>query len=150
MASNINYINVDESFPIAGQDNDSQGFRDNFATIKSSLASAKTEITNLQDNTAKLNVNNNFNQNEISNAKLRNTPFQILFNGNGTVEWLTGSPSNVFRVNSTWPKRVNPTNPFTVTTNQPVLVDIWTTDGITFYGHYYGNYVTIAQDDGII
>jgi hypothetical protein len=42
MASNINYVNVDESFPVAGQDNDSQGFRDNFATIKSSLASAKS------------------------------------------------------------------------------------------------------------
>ena len=200
MASNINYINIDESFPIAGQDNDSQGFRDNFATIRTSLAAAKTEITNLQDNTAKLNVNNNFNQTEISNAKLRNTPHvffnkninqadthnllfsdgsyqqlninnsanidledfrppngaqvqykvQILFNGSGTVEWLTGSPSNIFRVNSTWPKRVNPVTPFTVTTNQPVLVDIWTTDGITFYGHYHGNYVTIAQDDGIV
>ena len=30
MASTINTANIDETYPIAGQDNDSQGFRDNF------------------------------------------------------------------------------------------------------------------------
>ena len=37
MASNINYVNVDETFPVAGQDNDSQGFRDNFSTIRNGI-----------------------------------------------------------------------------------------------------------------
>ena len=37
MASNINPNNVDTTYPIAGQDNDSQGFRDNFTNIKTCL-----------------------------------------------------------------------------------------------------------------
>ena len=37
MASNINPANVDGTYPIAGQDNDSQGFRDNFSVIKNTV-----------------------------------------------------------------------------------------------------------------
>jgi hypothetical protein len=46
--STINYSGIDQLFPIAGQDNDSQGFRDNFATIKTGLQTAHDEITELQ------------------------------------------------------------------------------------------------------
>lgn len=60
MASNIISTTIDADFPVAGQDNDSQGFRDNFAIIKSSLASANTEVTDLQDNSAFTNKDNNF------------------------------------------------------------------------------------------
>ena len=28
---------IDQTYPVAGQDNDSQGFRDNFSNIKTSL-----------------------------------------------------------------------------------------------------------------
>tara|TARA_B100000780_G_C21073439_1_gene432014 strand:- start:252 stop:977 length:726 start_codon:yes stop_codon:yes gene_type:complete len=48
MASNINSNNVDGTFPIAGQDNDSQGFRDNFTNIKTNFTNAKTELEDLQ------------------------------------------------------------------------------------------------------
>lgn len=48
MASNINANNIDGTFPIAGQDNDSQGFRDNFTNIKTNFTNAKTEIEDLQ------------------------------------------------------------------------------------------------------
>ena len=48
MSSNINTNTIDTKYPIAGQDNDTQGFRDNFASIKNNLTSAKTEITDLQ------------------------------------------------------------------------------------------------------
>ena len=73
MASNINYASIDETYPIAGKDNDSQGFRDNFGFIKNSLTSAKSEIENLQDNTVKLNQDNSFNfENTISKAQLKN------------------------------------------------------------------------------
>ena len=68
MASNINYANINENFPVAGQDNDTQVFRDNFDTIKNSLSSAKSEVTDLQNNTAKLNVDNDFDGNTIANA----------------------------------------------------------------------------------
>jgi len=70
MASNIDSTSIDATFPVAGQDNNSQGFRDNFNIIKSNFASAKSEITNLQDNTAKLNANNNFAGNQLSGAVL--------------------------------------------------------------------------------
>lgn len=48
MASNINPTNIDGNYPVAGQDNDSQGFRDNFTNIKNNLQFAKTEIDDLQ------------------------------------------------------------------------------------------------------
>ena len=68
MASNINSDAIDALYPVAGQDNDSQGFRDNFSTIKNSLATAKTEITTLQNDTAKKNADNDFNGNKIQEA----------------------------------------------------------------------------------
>jgi len=54
MASNINPNNIDGAYPIAGQDNDSQGFRDNFTNIKTNLEYAETEITTLQSNVVDL------------------------------------------------------------------------------------------------
>lgn len=47
--SSINPNNINGSYPIAGQDNDSQGFRDNFTNIKNNLKFAGDEITDLQD-----------------------------------------------------------------------------------------------------
>jgi hypothetical protein len=48
MASQINPNNIDTTYPIAGQDNDSQGFRDNFTNIKSNFSFAESEIDDLQ------------------------------------------------------------------------------------------------------
>ena len=50
MSSNINPNNIDGTYPIAGQDNNSQGFRDNFTNTKLNFTFAATEITALQDN----------------------------------------------------------------------------------------------------
>lgn len=52
MASLINTTNIDIAYPIAGQDNDSQGFRDNFTNIKSNLDQTKLEIEELQPGVA--------------------------------------------------------------------------------------------------
>ena len=48
MASNINPVNIDITYPIAGQDNDTKGFRDNFTNIKNNFSVAAKEITNIQ------------------------------------------------------------------------------------------------------
>lgn len=48
MSSSINYTAIDEDYPVPGQDNNSQGFRDNFSAIKSGLQFAKNEIEELQ------------------------------------------------------------------------------------------------------
>jgi hypothetical protein len=49
MTSQINFAAIDAEYPVAGQDNDSQGFRDNFSAMQAALITAKTEITELQD-----------------------------------------------------------------------------------------------------
>lgn len=48
MSSNINFSSIDAAFPVAGQDNNTQGFRDNFNSIKVGLQTAKSEISDLQ------------------------------------------------------------------------------------------------------
>ena len=65
MASNIVPDTIDDAYPVTGQDNDSQGFRDNFNTIKTNFTYSKQEIENLQDNTAKTNEENNFFENDL-------------------------------------------------------------------------------------
>lgn len=67
--SAIAYTQIDETFPVAGQDNNSQGFRDNFSYIKTALSVAQTEITSLENNTAKTNDDNDFNGQLIENAE---------------------------------------------------------------------------------
>ena len=49
MTSQINSNNIDGSYPVAGQDNNSQGFRDNFTNIKVNFQDASDEITDLQN-----------------------------------------------------------------------------------------------------
>ena len=70
-ASLINFGSVDATYPVAGQDNNSQGFRDNFGTIKTGLGQASTEITALQNNAAFKNANNDFGQYVLSNAVIK-------------------------------------------------------------------------------
>jgi len=71
--SNIVSSNIDENYPVAGIDNDSQGFRDNFNQIKIALSTANAEITDLETTAARLNVDNNFNGAQIQNALFYNT-----------------------------------------------------------------------------
>ena len=53
MASNIISDTIDAAYPVAGVDNDTQGFRDNFTVIKTGLATATSEISTLQSSTCK-------------------------------------------------------------------------------------------------
>ena len=69
-SSSIN-SNINDNFPVAGQDNDTQVFRDNFNTIKTSLASAKTEINEVLGAAARLDNDNDFGLNIIQNAVLQ-------------------------------------------------------------------------------
>jgi len=93
--SNINYLGINENFPVAGQDNDTQTFRDNFDTIKTSLRYAKEEITNLETNAAKLNDDNDFDLNLVSNAVFLNNKEKLHRLGNVPLETAT---SNVVEI----------------------------------------------------
>ena len=79
MASNINDTGVNKNYPVAGQDNDSQGFRDNFTIIGDNFVAAKAEITALQGTTAQgvtytadNGGSNNFLGTTIVNANTKN------------------------------------------------------------------------------
>ena len=71
MSSNIVPGNIDGAFPVAGQDNSSQGFRDNFTAIKNNFTQTKTEIEDLQTNKADTDANTSFNDNVVSRAVLK-------------------------------------------------------------------------------
>jgi len=81
MASNIVPGNIDGTYPKAGQDNSSQGFRDNFTEIKTNFTTTATEITDLQNNKASLNASSDFSYNEVSRAKLKNNSETIYAHG---------------------------------------------------------------------
>lgn len=77
--SSINPNNINGSYPIAGQDNDSQGFRDNFTNVKNNLTFAKTEIEDIQTNAilktalAGTTLNNEMNYAQLKGAQLIKT-----------------------------------------------------------------------------
>ena len=97
--SNINYLSINENFPVAGQDNDTQTFRDNFDTIKTSLRVAQSEVTALENNAAKLNETNDFGLNIVENAVLQRVREQKFplegsgdeYTGGSGIDWLNGS-----------------------------------------------------------
>ena len=49
MTSQINPSNIDATYPVAGQPNNTQGFRDNFTATQTNFNYAATEITDLQN-----------------------------------------------------------------------------------------------------
>jgi len=75
--STINTNALDVNYPIPGVNNNSQGFRDNFASIKTNLNTAATEITDLQNKVvvksalSGSSLNNDMANTIISNAATR-------------------------------------------------------------------------------
>ena len=82
--SDINYLSINENFPVAGQDNDTQAFRDNFDTIKNSLRIAKEEIGDLEDNGARLDQANDYNSNLTEKTVLKNVSAFAVDQGGST------------------------------------------------------------------
>jgi|TARA_B100001093_G_scaffold492188_1_gene533049 hypothetical protein len=86
---------IDATYPVAGQDNDSQGFRDNFNNIKTSLTKARADLSSLDTNTAKLNTTNDFNGETIQEANFLATTDVAYGIGNVSapqnVNWSNGS-----------------------------------------------------------
>ena len=89
MSSNINPNNIDTTYPVAGQDNDSQGFRDNFTNIKNNFTEASTEINDLQSKVVLKSaltggtLDNNFDGAVLKAAKVQD--FRETVNVVGTV-----------------------------------------------------------------
>jgi hypothetical protein len=81
MTSSIVPGNIDGTYPVAGQDNSSQGFRDNFSAIKNNFTEAKSEIEDLQDNKASTNANTSFNDNIVTRATLKDCAETVYAHG---------------------------------------------------------------------
>lgn len=92
--SSINTGSINVNYPIPGENNSSQGFRDNFAGIKNNLDTAANEITDLQSKAIVksplngINIDNNMNNTLISNALIqgfRQTTFNLGNNLSGNL-----------------------------------------------------------------
>jgi hypothetical protein len=123
MTSQINVGTINTSYPVAGVDNNSQGFRDNFTAISAGLATAKTELTALQTNavlkanlTTNTVVNNDLNGSTISNG-LYNRFYGVYFSG-GTVS----AAANIDLVNG-------PVQKFVLSGNATLTFTGWPTAG---------------------
>ena len=93
MTSAINPNNIDGNYPVAGQDNNSQGFRDNFTNTSTNFQYAADEISDLQSKVilkqalVGTTLNNNMLGSPLSNALLSNMSEAIVNLGtvSGTV-----------------------------------------------------------------
>jgi hypothetical protein len=91
MTSQVNPYNIDGTYPVAGQDNDSQGFRDNFTNTRNNFAFVKSELEDLQSKVLlKAPLNNTTLNNDLSssgttlnNAQL--TAFSETYYNNGSL-----------------------------------------------------------------
>jgi hypothetical protein len=104
----INYSGINVNYPVAGQDNDSQGFRNNFSAIYTAFQQTDIAVSSLTNTTVKLDSTNDLGGNIISHAVMQNNAGQYLLN-----------PS----VDAT---------PFTVYANQAVYHDLSITTSTTF------------------
>ena len=77
MTSAINPNNIDGAYPVAGQDNNSQGFRDNFTNTATNFQYAADEISDLQAKAVLkaaltgTTLNNDMGGSVLSNAQLQ-------------------------------------------------------------------------------
>jgi cytoskeletal protein CcmA (bactofilin family) len=77
MTTQINPNNINGNYPIAGQDNNSQGFRDNFTNTKLNFQYAADEITDLQNKVLLKSaltgqaLDNNMNNNLLYAARIQ-------------------------------------------------------------------------------
>ena len=100
MSSNINPNNIDGTYPIAGQDNNSQGFRDNFTQTKVNFQYAASEITDLQNNAVLKSaltgstLNNDMGGSLLSNATIQDFAATVVelgsVSGTCTINYASG------------------------------------------------------------
>lgn len=101
MTSQINPNDIDGAYPVAGQDNDSQGFRDNFTNTSTNFQYAADEITDLQNNAVLkaaltgTTLDNNMNGSLLYNFEASQVAGTVnplgTTSGTVTLDWTNGS-----------------------------------------------------------
>jgi hypothetical protein len=99
MTSAIDSQAIIDTFPVAGKDNDSQGFRDNFAATRLGLSVASTEISRLQERTLKAADLSSTNGTPVVNDLLGSTISNGLYKQFNGVYYNAGTISGTQNVN---------------------------------------------------
>ena len=165
--SNINPNNINGSYPIAGQDNDSQGFRDNFTNILNNFNFAKSEIEDIQNKAifksalSGASLSNDMGGSTMSNISLKSAGYALYDFGStsGTLA-IDFNQSNFFRVTTSgsvslsltnWPAYygavkvwINVTN-IAHTMQLPVTVNVNTADIAGFGYNGLANTITFES-----
>jgi len=124
--SNINANAINTTYPVAGQDNDSQGFRDNFTAIQAGLATAKSEITTLQSNSvlvADLATSTTPVVNNLLGSTISNGIF-LQFNGQAVGNIPVNSTGATVNINS------GPIQQFTLSAGAVLTITGWPVSGL--------------------
>jgi hypothetical protein len=86
ITSAIAYIQaINENYPISGQNNDSQGFRDNFNNIKAALSATNIDLVGLRTGALLRLQDNSFDGYSIENVNLVNASSPIAPMSDGTI-----------------------------------------------------------------
>lgn len=147
MTSQIDVSNIDALYPVAGVDNDTQGFRDNFSNIKVALSRANVEITDLQTRSVVVADENN---DPVTNNLLGSAIV------NGFYSQLTGVTHNPSSVPSSIDISLDdgPLQVFTLSTNTTLRFTNWPSTGFAAVRvHFRSNGVavytpTLATENG--
>ena len=101
MTSAINPNTIDGAYPVAGQDNNSQGFRDNFTNTATNFQYAADEISDLQAKAVLkaaltgTTLNNDMGGSVLSNAQLQDMSETVValgtVSGTNTINYALGS-----------------------------------------------------------
>jgi len=105
MTSQINPNNIDGTYPVAGQPNNTQGFRDNFTNIKTNFSTAKDEITDLENKVivkaalTGTTIDNNMADNLIYAVKLQDVSYtyvpQTITSGAIPIDYAAGQYQSI-------------------------------------------------------
>ena len=117
MASLVNPFNINGNYPIAGQDNDSQGFRDNFTNIKNNFIFIKQEVEDLQSKVilksalSGSSLDNNFLGSQVRNIQTKNQSETVYdwgeLGGPGVEIQLDIALGNIHKLNATGSVKIN-------------------------------------------
>jgi hypothetical protein len=155
MTSQVNPNNIDGTYPVAGQDNDSQGFRDNFTNIRNNFTFTKAEIEDLQNKavlkSALLNtvLSNDFAGNAVVNPAL--TSWRETYNnigsvsGSVTINFTNGNFQKITMSGATTLTFSFPSN----STNQYASIKLWVSNPSASYTLAFPNSLTLGDTDTI-
>jgi len=155
MTSQVNPNNIDGTYPVAGQDNDSQGFRDNFTNIRNNFTFAKAEIEDLQNKavlkSALLNtvLSNDFAGNAVVNPTL--TSWRETYNnigsvsGSVTINFTNGNFQKITMSGTTTLTFSFPGN----SSSQYASIKLWVSNPSASYTLSFPNDLTLGDTDSV-